>query len=523
MERFDESFLNTAKSTSLWGDLNGQAATVSYFQTSLPYQDLYQYGYLSDRLDDECRVSARVASTAKETSHALSPINFVYLDVGCWAGDGGDRGWPLHREFGIVYGSLVLLCSYAKLSEPKRYSRYCNPSTWTVGTARLTRSLTVDDTICDQPDWKPVGQLLDALADAVKDSGLYILGATCVSSPYTPIPTVGKSTPIRVFLGDLHAPVATNRQNAHIVENGHEMLKGRIKPGVAQSEMRWNEIAGADEIDDWLRLYHVDGQRTADIFQGAGKDLRAFVDRLALFHEETRPVELVQLGDLFDLWIGFMHAFGERQDGYDAINHQLECTMEFARYWVERSLFSSEQGSHLVHLLTLGQWAKPNKNTKQPLKTTFLYGNHDNYLKHGGDSGIRVPAGYEHAGRTVPTFHLPASIEMDGLWAEHGHQCDTFNWDKDPRPGHALTQAVFLQSGVRSLEKLGGWAFAFGDGKRIQRVVSIQHAMNRCLLNHIGRQVTAGVVGDAPHAPCRGIYVMGHTHEAMLKRVELLP
>jgi hypothetical protein len=186
-------------------------------------------------------------------------------------------------------------------------------------------------------------------------------------------------------------------------------------------------------------------------------------------------------------------------------------------------LFASEQGPHLVHLLTLGQWARPNKATNQPLKTTFLYGNHDNYLKHGGSSSIVVPAGHEHAGQSVPAFHRPSFVEMDGLWAEHGHQCDTFNWDEDPSAGHALTQAAFVQSSVRNLEKPAGWVVAFGDGNRIQRTLSIAHAMNRCLLNHVGWQLSDKGMRSAPHAPCRGIYVMGHTHEAILKRVEVLP
>jgi hypothetical protein len=47
--------------------------------------------------------------------------------------------------------------------------------------------------------------------------------------------------------------------------------------------------------------------------------------------------------------------------------------------------------------------------------------------------------------------------------------------------------------------------------------------MNRCLLNHVGWQLTEKGLRSAPYAPCRGIYVMGHTHEALLKRVEVLP
>ena len=545
---FESSFLDAAKS----------ASTATLFQTALPFRNVDRFIDLTNRLDAECRSAARVACTTKETSHALSPVQFVYMDVGCWTGDGkkqdsSESNWPMHREFGIVHGPLVLLCAYSNSKNEKSYSDYGKPSAWIESTTRLVRSPTVDDTLCDHPDWKPVGDFLREFVHAIKGLDLHILGATCVSSPYAPIPRTGENTPIRVFLGDLHAPVATNRPNAHIFESGHEMLKGRLNMGGglgdsiagaiarsasplagdlardlirtlgAKNELRWNETATADEIDYWLGLYHVDGKRTADIFQKAGEHLRAFVDNLAVFHEEVWPVELLQLGDFFDLWMGFQRAFGAKLKGYDAISNPLENMMEFARYWVDRSLFHSEQGPHLVHLLTLDQWARPNKATKQPLKTTFLYGNHDNYLKHGGNSSIVVPDGLEHAGQTIPAFHRPSSIEMDGVWAEHGHQCDTFNWDEDPSWGHALTQAAFVRSGMRNLEKPAGRVVAFGDGNRIQRTLSIAHAMNRCLLNHVGWQLTEKGLRSAPYAPCRGIYVMGHTHEALLKRVEVLP
>jgi hypothetical protein len=108
--------------------------------------------------------------------------------------------------------------------------------------------------------------------------------------------------------------------------------------------------------------------------------------------------------------------------------------------------------------------------------------------------------------------HLPSFEARIGLWAEHGHQPDSFNRDENPSSGHQLTQAAFFQPDVRRFEGPGGWATSMGDGKGIQRVISIRHALDRCLLTHI----------DSGQ-PCRGVYVMGHTHEAMLKRVELWP
>lgn len=384
-------------------------------------------------------------------------------------------------------------------------------------------------------------ELLNKLVDCVPKSSLYILGATVLTSIYVPAPARGKATPITIFLGDLHAPVATSPASAHIVEDGREMLRGRLEVSDAdlhwirslaidpwplfagkvgkrildnQRDLQWEQTTTREAVDNWLRIYHVEGQRSADIFQDAGKDLRAFVDALEDFHQNTWPLELVQLGDLFDLWLGFQRAFGEKLGKTPAMDNLLERTLNFARFWVERTLFETDQGPHLVHLLTLGERAGKNRQTGAPLRTTFIHGNHDNYLKHGSGKPIKVPSGREHAGMQINAFHLPSSLppERPGLWAEHGHQPDSFNRDENPSSGHQLTQAAFFQPDVRNFEGPAGWATSMGDGKGIQRVKSIHHALDQCLLKHID-------TGQ----PCRGVYVMGHTHEAMLKRVELWP
>jgi hypothetical protein len=122
----------------------------------------------------------------------------------------------------------------------------------------------------------------------------------------------------------------------------------------------------------------------------------------------------------------------------------------------------------------------------------------------------------------INAFHLPSFEERAGLWAEHGHQPDTFNRDENPSLGHQLTQAALFQPGVRALEGPAGWTTSMGDGRGIQRVKSIEHALHRCLLNHV-RPPNPKAQPEAKIEPCRGVYVMGHTHEAMLKRVELWP
>jgi hypothetical protein len=267
-----------------------------------------------------------------------------------------------------------------------------------------------------------------------------------------------------------------------------------------------------EAMEKWLRSYHVKGHRTADIFQGAGADLRAFVDALADVHRDTWPLEVFQLGDLFDLWLGFQRAFGTQEGTLKAVDNLLEDALEFARFWVKRSLFETDQGPHLVHLLTLSERAGKNRQTGAELQTHFLYGNHDNYRKHGGGMDITVPPGHEHAGLTIKSFHVPSFVKRPGLWAEHGHQPDPNNHDEDPAKGHRATQLAFFTPSIRSAEGAYGWAASALDDDDLLRVNCIHHALTKCLLDHIDSS-----------EPCRGFYVMGHSHEPMLKRVELWP
>jgi hypothetical protein len=541
---FEPWFLDAASSCALRNADTDTATLENYFRTKLRYIDAGCYTKLSKKLTTETPLDPRVVTVEKETTQALSPIHFVYMDVGCWAGTGDDEatrtnGWTKHREFGIVFGHLILLCALASKGGPDHYARYTNPPAWDKDSGQLVPSPLIDATITRHPDWPKVQELLNKLADCIPNCRLYILGATSLTSIYVPVPARGKAAPITIFLGDLHVPVATSSANAHILEGGKEMLRGRLEintadlqvmPGAPGSEfadisfklsqriseslreLQWDRTTTSESVERWLSLYHVEGQRTADIFQDAGKDLRTFVDALASFHQDTWPLELVQLGDLFDLWLGFQRAFGEQLGQVPALDNLHGKTLDFARFWVERSLFATDQGPHLVHLLTLGERAGKNRQTDAPLRTTFLHGNHDNYLKHGGGTPIEVPAGHEHAGMKIHAFHLPSFVEKAGLWAEHGHQPDIHNRDEDPTRGHELTQAAFFQPGVRNLEGPAGWAVSMGEGKGIQRVISIRHALDQCLLKHV----------DSAQ-PCRGVYVMGHTHEAMLKRIELWP
>jgi hypothetical protein len=526
---FDPDFIDAAAARALNGDKASEPVRQKYFETRLRFAHFDWYEKLGSLLGSTRKAPKVVASGGQVNTLGQSGIQFVYMDVGCWAGDGGS-GWTKHREFGVVFGHLVFLCCFA--DKPPAYY-HPEPVLWDKF-KNATADKRIDPAIKSHPDFPRVEAFLKHLAGDKSLGDLYILAAAMVSFWLIATPSSTDRDPIVVFIGDLHAAATTGVGDAQIVENGQQMLRGRLNlvpPGLGPlppwvteslqgltgypawltaqifSEMSYGATASLDSIKKWVDYYHAETGKRADIFQKAGQDLRTFVDHLRNYHESESPLRVIQLGDFFDLWLGFQRAFK------DSIDEPLPCATEFARLWVEQTLLATGQGSHLAHLLTLSQTAKPNRQTGAPLHTHFLYGNHDNYRRRGGGD-IVLPASKEHAGLKIHVFGAPSCLDHPGLWAEHGHQEDPSNRDESPKAGHRLTQLAFLQPGVRSVESFATWANAAileGKLEKLPRVVCIRRALELCLLKALGG------------GPCRGIYVMGHSHEPMLKKVELWP
>ncbi len=224
-KKFEPWFVRAARTCALWNNDTDASTLSDYFRTKLRYIDYPKYSQLSQKLATETPCDPNVVSLAHDNSLALSPIHFAYMDVGCWAGNGGENDWTRHREFGVVHGHLAVLCAYAK--KPGEHRRYSNPPSWDSFKTSTPNPL-IDTTIIRHPDWKPVEAVLDRLAKALQHNTLYILGATAITSRYVPVAARGDTAPVMIFIGDFHAPVATASSNAHIVEAGKELLRGRL-------------------------------------------------------------------------------------------------------------------------------------------------------------------------------------------------------------------------------------------------------------------------------------------------------
>jgi hypothetical protein len=512
---------------------------------------------------------ARLQTLAARGGKAhFSPFSLgqrLFLDVGCWTGNGhkSAANHERHREFGVVCGNTAFLCAYLAGVDDTYNGQVPLAEGTLKGLGNIYKELV-----------SPLLRVLSSnpiLGKAVVLSALDVHDQDIIKSGKIDTKT------LHVFLGDLHLPIVaspaeselepsvdgvTGRETfrragrlrldsaamqqineaaalaSQIVELGQTALKGALAsfldvrpaplpPGDGlrriweasnglrqirdlilykhQALMRLlqdiaetqkvedtfpfnEEPMGRQELDRWFTFYHGDpnaGTKGADIFQGAGKDLLVFLDLLrkyAVAHP-SQKVNFVQVGDAYDFWIGMKRGIkGATESG---LGVKLEPGgAEFARFWKKRTHLSAVSGPVLKAIDDLV--TKPPKN----LTATLLYGNHDDFLRH-----------------IDPSFK--EFYESGVVYAEHGHQSDSFNSDDDPVSGWALTQVAFLIPKIREIEDklsmtlaLGMRLFGNDPGARLQRIA---RGADVCLERN------------------RLIYVCGHTHRCMLKRVTLRP
>ena len=217
-------------------------------------------------------------------------------------------------------------------------------------------------------------------------------------------------------------------------------------------------------------------QKGAEIFQTAAADLGYFIDRLETAPQDNVKIELTQLGDFYDFWIGLKPAFIE--------NLFLSSgAVDLVSFWHSQIKKSPKVGVVVSRLEELER--KPGK-----LPVTILAGNHDNYMRRLG----RTSSCDDTHGNT--------------FWAEHGHQSDSFNCDDDASKGWALTQLAFVESMIRDLE-----APVSELVTRAKRMVMIEGAMPQ-RLEHMA------CAADVCRKEKKLVYVMAHTHHPMLRRIK---
>lgn len=460
-----------------------------------------------------CKVNADGTLCARELDQ------FVYMDVGLWGGEGStgdtETAWKRHRDFGLVSGNAAILCRYDP-PDPKKPSDK-NPI-WLIS-----------DKVKDDKDVDKTKDLLKKLSGSDDLGPVTVVDAVICPGDSWDNPTDGK---IQVYLGDIHAPIMDDIARARLpglptspplpqdrarprgrvstewkelaewaaqiafIQNFPpntvltiaqiKILLGAIAFFVANEKVdKWDnsETISASAAENWFNLYHgTAAKKGADIFQNAGGDLMKFLDLLMNYQNEhlnlgSPEAKLIQLGDLYDFWIGLKRAF-------ETIPNQMvnkDAAIGFVSFWHSES----KDRPYIKKLI----------DDTVSLKPVFVYGNHDNYrdVQDVWDSKWNE--------------NSPSEFKSTGVLAEHGHQDDTWNSDSNALRGWALTQLAFFWPNVRNivepLRNASEWFGSLGE-----RLTYIRRAARLCR--------------DPKKQPKLRIYVQGHTHEPFIKLVHIM-
>ena len=500
----------------------------------------------------------------------------IYMDVGRWSGsapteDDTESHWGRHRDFGIVYGRLAVLCSYTQ-ERPGD------------GRDEPVIDHGVEKSVQSSPEFEKIVPLLNVLSSNPELGWVQVTKAVLGRKLSNEIP---KDDRIYVILGDLHAPVMTDGRRTYSDEPQQKSLadtmgvqsipggyasaalasgvlkrgplhewRGRYDPGVLASDVlprvarglgesakaivqanpiaiyagevlavseapatasavvtvggatsavlieiaaktrlrEWPDPEGghAESVRDWFDRYHgTRDKKGADIFEDAGADLLLWLRLLKDYQEKEGsklPVRLMQLGDLFDFWIGLKCPF-DVIHGAQTFPNQ-EAAWEFVKYWMGQTL----EAPAINYLWNFDKHVPA--VTRSDLKTVFLYGNHDTYMGSLPPKPSRLKERFE---------------DDPGLVAQHGHQEDPFNKEQNAGRGYLLTQAAFSDDYVRTIEDpmsaLGPTLY----GGSWTRLDLAEMALRTCIFDRVK-------LGKQPALT----FVMGHTHEPVLQVIHVV-
>ena len=434
---------------------------------------------------------------------AERPHTFTYLDVGRWGAErvsNGQKISHLQKNFGIVWGTYAALCEYVAKDS----------------------ALDADSSLLCATDGKPHDIPINTLIRQLRTPNHSVRVLKWLQ------PRQGRPVDwqtVYIIIPDLHLPVVVTKPPAlaagsqpatpYQMRSKHES-SWRVMPalvsgdGKASARLQYTDESfcaghgpGGSELSltpdgDGLVTYPngaralgnaadlwFDRYIAGDIFGGpnnpAAKDLEAFLDRVVAANLPGFTKHFVQIGDMYDLWIGldrFYAEVKEDQIGAGGRKHDVILTNtsgmtagQFIDEWVKRT---EDAFPDLVR-------DRLNRLHLKGLSTSWLWGNHDNYF------GAHTALNPDGSGRIVTRRR---DIRTQGAFIEHGQRGDPDNRDGAPS-GHSITQLVFKNPALRKADPVRRSYF-----------------------------LAAAAVAYAIQ-PDFCIYVMGHTHMPYATQVKL--
>jgi hypothetical protein len=441
-------------------------ASVTYYLRGLPQPQSACLQHVSTMPPEACLT---------QTYAPQVRCTILYLDCGRWGGDGGPiTNWPRCRDFGVVFGRAAAVCGYGpRGGTTEDHAAHESASPDQIAKSRDCQRILAFVAQLTTPRMGPaqIRQILDCPVRSDDQAALQ-------GEP--------RRDRIYVFLGDLHLPVADEGNNGELLEE--PTTRGRIVMG-GNDDL--NSPMTLSERIDWYNHYHGTGADIgADVFQHSRADLEEWLTVLRTYQVSPLgaglPIHFIQTGDMFDFWIGLRRYFAADPAGDVVLEPSAS---PFVNYWLNETVDHTHEG----------RVARTLQQASRDLNGTFLYGNHDNYLK-------KLPTQPHSSGvspRPAQFSDRDAGRRVGSVCAEHGHRTDKRNRDGCV-DGHLGTQTAFFWPPVRNTEDVIRKGDELFSGAPPERITYLGEAADLCLAN-----------GCA-------VFVMGHTHHALVKRIDVV-
>ncbi len=460
--------------------------------------------------------------TRQTVPHAMGPYDqligrcqqlFIYMDVGCWI-----QG---NKTFGVIYGDSahdryghVVLC---------RYNTNASQVSRSLGVLRQGRN-----------------PLDTVLANFLRHTNGEVVRRTMADGLHTD----GK---IIVLLGDLHLPVAgpgcrelpTGRVRGRLRDRIQIINFDTLRVTATEGILAGLGRAAQRDITDrnFLQTYY-----QADIFGNAGASLQTWLNSLESWCRtaSNAPLHLVQVGDLYEMWIGLARLFRAREQLSQQDRNRRRIMLDIPRDTnlgtFNTTLTRVDEGSAPARNLavqTIEDWglrtdrttqvrvggnnrsltsrlfARPGRESRIQQKT-FLIGNHDCYVKPlcgRGAMGLQVsPDVSQPQANQIPLPQILMNRYVHGIHMEHGHENDPYNMPAEVS-GWEITQFAFVADWARGAQ---GAFYAFKERYDLlesERKAHLKYSVRKFVMHN--RQMK--------------VFAMAHTHAPFLTTMCVLP
>jgi hypothetical protein len=507
---------------------------------------------LVDELRDEKgRLKHRIGTASTLAQPAIARL--IYMDVGHWGGDATspestDAHWSRRRDFGIVCGRLGALCSYEKGSASQIARIGFDPDSGVVD--KPTQGLE------GTPEFQRILPLLNHLST---NRSLGRVAVTKALLGDTSLAVAPKDDVIHVFLGDLHAPIMTEK-DATYSGTPPQWPEFSQDPVVLQHGLPIvTKVASAHDANG----RYCPSEITQLLLPVIGKILGLGVNVPAVLPAVLSPATLsllipAILGVLGEYWLNtalstwpdqakmsgleawewFKMYHGGKKKGADIFENagkdlkdwldllvgyqnggakppvRLAQLGDLFDLWIGlRSAFGSQGivGPTTPAAKGLANyWVEQSETCTSQHEALALLRDFD--TKTGAPGGASVFLYGNHDNYLSGMLGRKAQHSIPGLVAQHGHQWDSTNCDENPKWGYLLTQAAFAVPALRKLEDpllALSATVSFGIGPRLKFTeMALEESVFQPLLGKKKRPAM--------------FFVMGHTHQPLLQEIVVL-